>query len=171
MRAHHTNLPFPSFMRRMTIELAKHVVMFLNAFPPKSGLSKTYSPRTIMTGKTLDWKKSCKLHFGAYAQVHEDINVTNMLEERTQGAILLGPTGNLQVTYNFFSLRSVNNITRRQFTEVPTPTIVMKRVAAMALAELHNMYDHRTGQTRRDVPQHLSPLRGDYQKHTVHTQS
>ena len=38
MRAHHANLHFPSFTRRMTIEQAKHVVMFLNAFPPKSGL-------------------------------------------------------------------------------------------------------------------------------------
>ena len=88
-----------------------------------------------MTGKKLDWKKSCKLHFGAYAQVREDRNVTNTLEERTQGAIYLGPTGNLQGTYNFFSLRSGKPITCRQFTEVPTPRIVMKRVTAMTLAE------------------------------------
>ena len=71
----------------MIIELARHVVMFLNAPPPKSGLSKTYSPRTIMKVKALDWNKSCKLHFGAYAQVHEDMKVTNTLEERTQEAI------------------------------------------------------------------------------------
>ena len=30
MRAHHANLPFPSFTRHMTIDLAKHVVVFLN---------------------------------------------------------------------------------------------------------------------------------------------
>ena len=86
----------------MTIELAKHAVMFLNAFPPKSGIPKTYSSCTIMTGKSLDLKKSFKLHSGANAQVHEDRNVTNTLEERTQGAIFLGPTGNLQGTYNIF---------------------------------------------------------------------
>ena len=80
--------------------------MFLNAFPPKSVLSNIYSPCTIITGKSLDWKKICKLHFGAYAQVHEDRNVTNALEERTQVAICLGPTGNLQGTYNSFSPRS-----------------------------------------------------------------
>ena len=57
IRAHHANLPLPSFTRRMTIELSKHVVVFLSAFPPNSELSKTYSPRTIMTGKALDWKK------------------------------------------------------------------------------------------------------------------
>ena len=100
MRAHHANLPLPSFTRLMTIELVKHVVMSLNSFPRKSGLSKTYSQRTIMAVKALDWNKSCKLHFGAYAQVYKT------LEKRTQGAICLGPTGNLQGTYNFFSLRS-----------------------------------------------------------------
>ena len=138
MQAHHTNLPFPSFTGRMTIDLAKHVVMFLNSFPPKSVLSKTYSPSTIMTGKTLDWKKSYKLHFVAYALVHEDRNAPNTLEERTQEAICLGPIGKLQGTYNFFSLRSGKNITRGQLTEVPTPMIVMKRVAAMALAQKQN---------------------------------
>ena len=102
MQAHHTNLPLPRFTRLMTIELAKHVVMSLNTFPRKSGLSKTYSQRTIMAVKALDWNKSCKLHFGAYAKVHKDSNVTNTLEERIQGAICLGPTGNLQGTYNCF---------------------------------------------------------------------
>ena len=86
----------------------------------------------------LDWKKSCELHFGAYTQVHEDRNVTNMLEERTQGAIFLGPTVNLQGNYIFFLLRSGKKITHVKFTEVTTPTIVMKRVAEMALAEKNN---------------------------------
>ena len=71
----------------MKTELAKHIVMLLNAFPPKSGMSKIYSPRTIMTGRDLDWKKFCKLHFRAYAHVHKDRNVTNTQEDRTQGVI------------------------------------------------------------------------------------
>ena len=54
MQAHHSKLPFPNFTMRMTLELAKHVVMFLNDFPPKSGLLTTYIPRTIVTGKSLD---------------------------------------------------------------------------------------------------------------------
>ena len=121
MRAHHTNLPFPRFTRRMDVELAKHVVIFLNAFPSNSVLSKTYTPHTIMTGKALDWKKSCKLHFGAYAQVHEDRNVTNTLEDRTQGAICLGPTGNLQGTYNCFSPRSGKKIPAENSQRYPPP--------------------------------------------------
>ena len=38
MRAHHANLYLSIFTRRMKIDLANHVVMFLKAFPPKSGL-------------------------------------------------------------------------------------------------------------------------------------
>ena len=59
MGAHHANLPFPSFTRRITIYLANHVMVFLNALPPNSGLPKIYRPRTIITGKALYWKKIC----------------------------------------------------------------------------------------------------------------
>ena len=135
MQAHHANIPFTSFTRRMTIELTKHIVMFLNAFPPKRGLSNTYTQRTIMTGKALNWKKSCNLHFGAYVQVHGYRNVANTLEEKTQRSICLRPTGNLQGTYILFLLRSDKKMTRGQFAEVPTPTIVIKRVASMAIAK------------------------------------
>ena len=75
MRAQH-NQTFPSFTKQMTIELAKNVVIFLNNFPPKSGLSKIYSPHKIMTGKAVDWKKIYKFNFVAYVKVHEDRNVT-----------------------------------------------------------------------------------------------
>ena len=91
-----------------------------------------------MTENTLDWKKSCKLQFGAYAQVHEDRNVTNKLGERTQGAIYLVPKGNVQGTYNFSPYGLDKNITHGKFTEVPIPTIVIQPVVAMALSKKQN---------------------------------
>ena len=95
-----------------------------------------------------------KLYLGAYAQVHEDQNVTNTLEERIEGAIYPGPTGNLQGTYNFFLLRSGNKIIHGQFTEVLTPTIAMKRVEAMALSKKQNkglILENLTGATINDI--------------------
>ena len=70
--------------------------------------------------------------------MHKYRNVTNTLEEITQGAIFQGTTGNLKRTCNFFLLSYGKKITRGQFKEVPTPTISMKRVATMALAEKQN---------------------------------
>ena len=90
----------------------------------------------------------------AYAQVHKDRNVTNTLEERTQEEIYLGPTGNPQGTYSFFLLRSGKKFNRGQFKVVPTPTIVMKRVEAMALAKIQNkglVFENRTGTTVNDI--------------------
>ena len=74
------------------------MVMFLNYLPPKNGISTTYIPHKIMKGEYIDWKKSCKIHFSAYVQVHHNRNLMNKLEERTKGMICLGTTGNLQVT-------------------------------------------------------------------------
>ena len=107
-----------------------------------------------MTGKKLDLKKSCKLHFGAYAQVHKDRNVTNTLEERTQGAICLGPTGNLQGAYNFFSLRSGKKLPAENSHNCPPPTIVMKTVAEMSLAKKQNeglIFENCTGATVNNI--------------------
>ena len=63
-------------------------------------------------------------------------------------------SGNLQVTYNLFSLGSGKKTTRGQFTEVTTPTIVMKEVAAMALAEKQNkgpIFENCTGAMVNDI--------------------
>ena len=68
-----------------------------------------------MTGKQLDFKKQGRCPFGAYVQSHNDRNVTNKMIDPTQGAICLGPTGNLQGYYAFLYLRTGRKITCNQF--------------------------------------------------------
>jgi hypothetical protein len=80
----------------MLVELLHYVTLWLNAFPPKGGVSSTISPRNIMTGVPFDFNKHCRLWFGSYVQTHEDPSPTNTQNARTVGAICLGPTGNLQ---------------------------------------------------------------------------
>ena len=85
MREIYSTLPFTRVPGRMVIELAKYVVLWVNAFPPKIGISKTYSPRTIMTGTTLDYKKHCRLDFGAYAETHNDKEKQTLLWNAWEG--------------------------------------------------------------------------------------
>ena len=106
MRAVHSALSYEKLMMLMVIELGKFVIFMINAFPPKRSVSNTYSPRTIMTGNALDFKKHCRCPFGAYVQVHDDRYITNTMVERTQGAIFLGPTVNIQGSYACMSLRT-----------------------------------------------------------------
>jgi hypothetical protein len=112
-RAIVSTLPFKNLPSRMIIQLIHFVVLWLNAFPPSSGVSNTYSPRTIMTGTTLDYNKHCRLPFGAYVETHEDNDTTNTMVERTRGAICLGPTANFQGSYRFFCLNTGRRVTRK----------------------------------------------------------
>ena len=80
----------------MIIETAKNAVRMIDAFPPKSGVSGTLSPRNIATGKGVNHKMHFKLPFGDHAQAHEHEEPRNSVKERTLGAISSGPIDNDQ---------------------------------------------------------------------------
>jgi hypothetical protein len=130
-RAIWSTLPFNRVSNRIIVELINFVVLWLNA-PPSSGISQTYSPRTIMTGITLDYKKHCRLLFGAYVETHGDNKPSNTLKERTRAAICLGPTANFQGSYKFLCLRTGRRIARKQFQELPMPASIIEAVEALA---------------------------------------
>jgi hypothetical protein len=73
-------------------------------------------------------KKNCRLPFGAYAQVHDDLGVTNSMLARTTGVLNLGPTRNIQGTHKFLSLQTREVIVRRKWTELPVPEDVIDRL-------------------------------------------
>jgi hypothetical protein len=95
-RAVRITLPFKRLPARMIIELVHFSTLWLNAFPPSSGVSDTYSPRNIITGTSLDYSNHCKVPFGAYVETHEENSPTNTMHERTCRAIYLGPSANFQ---------------------------------------------------------------------------
>ena len=101
------------------------VVVLMNYFPAKGGISDTLSPNVIMSGTQLDFKKHLSLPFGAYCQVHEEDLPRNSQKARTKGAINLGPSGNQQGGYYFMALATGKKITRRGWDELPMPDVVI----------------------------------------------
>jgi hypothetical protein len=96
------------------IHIVLNVVKMLNYFPTKGGMSDTLSPKIIMSGENLDYKKHLSLQVGQYVQVHEEANPRNSQMPRTQGAISLGPrSGNLQGGMKFMALKTGQKIVRR----------------------------------------------------------
>jgi hypothetical protein len=89
-RSIQSTLPFQAIPGRIIIELVYYVAFWFNAFPTSSGVSSTYSPRTIMTGTALDFAKHCELPFGAYAEAHEEYHHTSTMAQRTRGVISSG---------------------------------------------------------------------------------
>jgi hypothetical protein len=131
-RALRSTLLFKIIPGWMIIEMLANVVLWINAFTPSRGVSKTFSPCTIMTGTALGFNKHCQIPCGAYAEVHEDNNITTTMTERTQPAICLGPTANFQGSYKFLSLKTGKRITGKQFKELPMPNSVIRKIEAMA---------------------------------------
>ena len=64
-------LPYKNSPNRMIYRMLENTVFWLKALPINSSMSSTISPRTLMTGITIDFRKHYKIEFGAYAKAHE----------------------------------------------------------------------------------------------------
>jgi hypothetical protein len=134
IRSYYNTIPFTLMPPRMMIELVHYCNFWLNSFPNEDGVSRSLSPRLIVTGNHINYLKHCKLEFGEYVQTHKEHN--NAMNPRTVGAIALRPTGNAQGSYLFFSLNSGRVLTRNRLTVLPMPYDVIKRVKAMGSIDL-----------------------------------
>jgi hypothetical protein len=88
------------------IHIVFNAVKMLNFFPMKGGISDMLSPKTIMSGETLEYKEHLSLQVGQYCQVHKEDTLCSSQSPRTKCAISLGLSGNLQGGYKFMALHT-----------------------------------------------------------------
>jgi hypothetical protein len=125
------------------------VFFWLNCFPSANGVSTNISPRTIVTGQTVDYNKHCRLEFGSYVQTHEQHD--NLMAPRTTGAVTLRPTGNAQGGYYFMSLTTGRRISRNRWTALPMPQDVINRITQMGQQQHADEGIEFQDRDRRDV--------------------
>ena len=113
--------------KKKKIEFIYFVTIWLNAFPVKSGVSETFSPREIILYCKMDAKKHCRVLPRSYCEVHDEPNPSNTTVIRTHKGISLGPTGNLQGSVKFYCLNTGRVLKRQAFTEIPMPTAVIAK--------------------------------------------
>ena len=87
------------------------------------------SPRTIITGRHVDYNKHCKYEFGQYVRVYDQHD--NTTYRRTTVALALRPTRNAQGNFYFFSLTTGRVLNRVHATPLPMPDDVIKRVETL----------------------------------------
>jgi hypothetical protein len=124
-------MPFNSIPLIMLIHAVMFVTKQLNLFPVKGSVSACFSPKQIMSGESAMYK-FCAMGFGQYCQIHEESQPWNSLAVKTQGAISLGMSENVQGGHKFLSLATGKIVTRRAWTKLPTPQSVIDRIHAMA---------------------------------------
>jgi hypothetical protein len=125
------SLPFERIPKITTVHIVLNVVKILNFFPTKGGVSETLSPKTIMSGETLDYKKHLILQIGQYFKFNEEDNPCNNQLACTKGEISLGPSGNLQGGFKFMALNTRKKILHRSWDVIPMPDVVIARVNAL----------------------------------------
>jgi hypothetical protein len=94
------------------------------------------SPRTIITGKTVDYNRHCKHAFGQYVQTHEQHD--NSMGPQTIGALATRPTRNAQGNFYYFSLSTGRIINRTNATALPMPDDVIEQVHKLARRQKAN---------------------------------
>ena len=131
-RASVGQLPYKHCMPdAMVIELIYFVTMWMNAVLSDSGASTKFSPREIVTGLKMDFKKHCRAIWGSYIEAHDDPDQTNTMDSRTSPCIYLGTSGNAQGSVKCYNLETKKIIKRRNFTALPMPDRVVRRVIAL----------------------------------------
>ncbi len=65
------SIPFQTIPKIIMTHMVFYAVKLLNYFLAKGGVSEIYSPKTIMSGEIINFKKF-SLPFGTYCQVHEE---------------------------------------------------------------------------------------------------
>jgi hypothetical protein len=124
-----SELPYnDSIPDQIMIHLLQFIAFWINAMPSESGVSEVYSPREIVTGMKLDFKRHCRARFGAYVEASYDDDITNTLKDRTYSCIALGPTGNIQGSMKCFDLKTGRVVKRRTITVLPMPDRIIKQV-------------------------------------------
>ena len=117
------------------MEFIYFVVLWLNAFPAKSGISATYSPQELLVCWKLDYKKHCRVLPGTYCGTYDEPVPSNSMTPHTHECIACGPTGNLQGSIKFYCLTTGRILKRRSFMAMPMPDRVIKRVNTIGLQE------------------------------------
>ena len=129
------SMPYKCIPRLMVKMLAMEAARKLNFFCPKGGISKYYSPRTILSQKPLDYKKHCQVPFGAFVQGFQDEQIKNNPKQRTVDGIYLRPLESIQGGHEIMHLATGRLLSRPHVRVLPVTQDVITAVEAMAEAD------------------------------------
>ena len=136
-----STLLFEILPKLIVINILYFFVLWLNAFPVRNGISKKYSPQSIVICNKLSWKRHCNVPFGTYCEVHDGpINLSNNITPRFHEGIVVGPTRNVHGTYKFLFVDNGLIIKRQSFTKFNMPDSVIEKVNAYGSKTKRGVY-------------------------------
>ena len=116
VRAVVNTLPF-SLTEKLEGWLVRWAVNRINLVPTRNSVAYV-SPREKLYGRKIDVSKELKHGFGDYVQVHADV-IDKSTKPRTQGAIPLMSSGNLEGSWFYMLLSNEQIVKRTKATALP----------------------------------------------------
>jgi hypothetical protein len=114
--------------------LVSYAVRVLNMVPGRQS-TDNLSPREKLRGRKMDFKRDLRIEFGQYVQAKTPNKISNSSHERTEGCIALFPRDTATGSVEFLNLATLQVVTRDQWTELPTPDVVIKRMNELAVEQ------------------------------------
>jgi hypothetical protein len=129
IRAVINTLPY-EITEKMEEYLVKGAVYSINLVPTRNSIEYA-SPREKLLGQMIDATTDLKHAYGDYVQIHHE-DIDNTMKGRTEGAISMCPTGSLDGSWFYYTLRHGKIVRRRRATALPAPIEVIERVRKLA---------------------------------------
>jgi hypothetical protein len=92
------------------------------------------SPKELFTGRRTDFKTDLRVSFGEYVEV-DTKSPNNTMLERTNSAIALLPTGNINSSIKFFLFQNQSIVTRERWTTIEIPDMAVRALNTITLEE------------------------------------
>ena len=135
-RIQYNRWPFKVVPRIMIRHLARRVCHDINIFPNKKGISKIFSPYTIMNRRNFSVKTECQHEPGEFVIGFQDNKEnTNTPMPRGVECIYLNPTIDLQEGHELMNLQTGELINRPVIKAAPMPNWAIKRVEKLATSQ------------------------------------
>jgi hypothetical protein len=129
IRAVINTLPF-EITEKMEEYLVRGAAYSINLVPTRNSIEYA-SPREKLLGRMIDATTDLKHAYGDYVQIHHE-DIDNSMKGRTEGAIAMCPTGALDGSWFYYTLRHGKIVRRRRATALPAPIEVIERVRKLA---------------------------------------
>ena len=116
-------------------KLLTYLVLFvaycINIVPVKCD-GMYISPREVVTGRKVNYKRDLRFQFGEYIQATTPNVVSNSMQSRTDGDIALLSTGNIEGTIFAYNIATNRVVKRDRWKVIPIPDIVIKIMNELA---------------------------------------
>jgi hypothetical protein len=132
-------LPY-ELTEKMEEYLVRGAAYSINLVPTRNSVEYA-SPREKLLGEMIDASLDLKHAYGDYVQIHHE-DIDNTMAARTEGALAMTPTGALDGSWYYYTLRSNKIVRRRRATALPMPMEVIDHVRSQAAKRKRRKIDN-----------------------------